>query len=103
VSRFDDVRGAHDRIERELVGERAAALRRIAERLEALLAELTRCQEQWHASAGGERAAAAQTHRAVRAEVRLYRWYLEVQREALGLRRHDRLDEVYRVPEPLEG
>jgi hypothetical protein len=27
-----------------------------------------------------------------------YRWYLEVQREALGMRRHDVLDEFYKVP-----
>ena len=30
-----------------------------------------------------------------------YRWYLEVQREALGLRGDHRLDEFYRIPAPL--
>jgi hypothetical protein len=31
-----------------------------------------------------------------------YRWYLEVQREALGLRQHHRLDEFYPIPAPIE-
>lgn len=31
----------------------------------------------------------------------VYRWYLEVQREALGLRRHHVLDELYPIPEPI--
>jgi hypothetical protein len=30
-----------------------------------------------------------------------YRWYLEVQREAIGLRQHQHLDEFYPIP-PLE-
>jgi hypothetical protein len=30
-----------------------------------------------------------------------YRWYLEVQREALGLHPDHRLDEFYRIPEPI--
>jgi len=30
-----------------------------------------------------------------------YRWYLEVQREAMGLRHHHRLDEFYRIPPDL--
>jgi hypothetical protein len=34
----------------------------------------------------------------LRARAVTYRWYLEVQREALGMRRHDVLDEFYEVP-----
>jgi hypothetical protein len=37
----------------------------------------------------------------LRARARQYRWYLEVQREALGLRHHGFLDRFYAVPGPL--
>ena len=36
--------------------------------------------------------------RELRARALKYRWYLEVQREALGFLRHDGLDEFYKVP-----
>ena len=39
--------------------------------------------------------------RDLRARALKYRWYLEVQREALGIRRHEALDEFYKVP-PIE-
>jgi len=35
------------------------------------------------------------------AELRLYRWYLVVQREALGLFRHEEVDRHDAPPEPL--
>ncbi len=31
-----------------------------------------------------------------------WRWYLEVQREALGLRQHHMVDELYVIPGPIE-
>ena len=37
-----------------------------------------------------------------RAEALRHRWYLEVQREALGIRNHRRLDEFYPMPAPLD-
>lgn len=38
----------------------------------------------------------------VRAEAVRYRWYLEVQREALGIRNHRSLDEFYPMPPALD-
>ena len=86
------------RIETELQAERAAALARIAGRLEELVARLA---ESWSllGRLGDEnRRERLAAYRALRAEARLYRWYLEVQRDALGLRRHDGLDEFYPIP-----
>jgi hypothetical protein len=40
-------------------------------------------------------------HAETRLRAAKYRWYLEVQREAVGLRRQDVLDEMHRIPPPL--
>jgi len=103
MGRWSEASGAHGRIERELVAERAAALRRIAERLEQLIAQVEERRRDWETAAGSKRRKAAEAHGSARSEASRYRWYLEVQREALGLRTHDRLDELYRVPGPIEG
>jgi hypothetical protein len=92
----------HDQLLQELTAERVAALSRISRTLESLL-------DQLHASAGrlASLRHAARTpelthYREVRARAVQYRWYLEVQREALGLRGHESLDRFYRVPPPIE-
>jgi hypothetical protein len=91
------------RVERELLEERAAALARIAGRLGELVAQLGELRSRFPDLSEGERPSALAEFRLVRDEAKLYRWYLEVQREALGLRCHDRLDEVYRIPDALDG
>src|SRR5262245_46325912 len=86
--------------ERELLAEKASALGRAGERLEAALADL-------HAVA----AALAQTtddtrrdelraaYRTARARVRTARLHLLIQREAVGLRSHRLVDQQF--PEPV--
>jgi hypothetical protein len=100
----DDTRAKHQSLLKELQEERAAALARISRRLERLIeqCEATRA-EIVH---GGDtddrseedRARALAAYRDLRAEAVKYRWYLEVQREAIGLRSHQGLDEFYRIP-----
>jgi hypothetical protein len=80
-----DTANRHGHLLRELNEERAAALLRISRKLESLI-------EQLHATTDPD------AFRALRADALRYRWYLEVQREALGLRRHERLDEFYPIP-----
>jgi hypothetical protein len=100
-----DVEDAHARVEEEFVREKAAALRRIGGHLEELVSELVRLR---HLAAGLEGGArdelerARGTFRRVRKEAVRYRWYLEVQREAVGVRSHYRLDEIYPMPESLD-
>ena len=98
---MDEARAAEglSRIQDEINAEKAAALSRIAGTLEALLAELRRIAAE--AAASQERERAVARHREVREQALRYRWYLEVQREAIGLTRHEALDEMYPVPEPL--
>ena len=96
-----DVAGRHDRVVRELSEERAAALLRISGTLEADIARLQRSRARIETLRGVERARELAEYRAIRQHAVTYRWYLEVQREALGLRHHHRLDEFYPIPEPL--
>jgi hypothetical protein len=89
------------RTEMELRAEKAAALARIAGTLEGLLTELRRRREEFDRLARGERPGAAEAY-AVRCEqAHLFRWYLVVQREALGLFHHDEVDRHYPLPDPL--
>ena len=76
----------HDLIERELAGERAGAMARAVDALEAALDALRR--------AAGSRS--LRQHLLEQAAERL--WFVVVQREAIGLTRHEVLYEILRVP-----
>jgi hypothetical protein len=89
---------ANDRIAWELNEERVAALRRISQTLETLIAELRASADRVRASEGDDRGRAIAMYRELRRRALQYRWFLEVQREAMGLRHHHRLDEFYRIP-----
>ena len=95
---IEDVRQGHQNVLRELNEERVAALNRISRTLESLIADLHARRDRLRSLEGDERAAALAEYRDVRARAAKYRWYLDVQREALGLRPHHTVDEVYRIP-----
>ena len=87
-------------LEKEIAGEKLSTLRRIAEVLESSIGEAERIRVLVDIAAIDiERAAAA--HGAARDRALRYRWYLEVQREALGLFQHGILDELYPLPPVL--
>jgi len=88
----------HKQLLRELNEERAAALQRISTTLESLIHQLCDSRERVRRATGPDREREIATWRDLRARAMKHRWYLEVQREALGMRRHDVLDEFYRVP-----
>ena len=89
------------KLEQEIQQERAAALGRIARTLEALLGRLEMIRQRADTVSGPVRETVVAEHAEVRAQATTYRWYLEVQREAVGLRRHDTLDDIYPIPPPL--
>jgi len=93
----------YDRLIRDLNEERAAALRRIAGTLQGLIDELHSLADLIAQLSPEDRPAGVERYRALRRQAIRYRWYLEVQREALGLRQHRVLDEFYAIPEPLAG
>lgn len=92
----------HESVERELHAERAAALLRISRTLESLIAQLHTRRDRIPQLREDDRLREQDAYAALRREALQYRWYLEVQREALGLRHHHRLDEFYEIPAPLE-
>ena len=97
----DQTRSNHQQLLEELQAERAAALARISRRLERLLEQLSATREQIAQAGADDRARVVAEYRELRRQAVKYRWYLEVQREALGLRQHQKLDEFYPIP-PLE-
>lgn len=89
------------KVEQELRKEQASSLGRVAARLEGLLADLAAIEATLATLEGEARAPLLRQHAAVRKEAELYRWYLEVQREAMGIRRQGDLDQYYRLPAPM--
>ena len=89
------------RIELELMEERAAALRRISQTLESLLEQLQALRARIGDVHWSRRSPEVAEYRELRRRAVRYRWYLEVQREALGLHPNHGLDEFYRLPDPL--
>ena len=88
-------------VEEEIRHERASALGHSGERLEALLAELTRLRAAADAAPASERPARVAAYNASRAQAeRLYE-QLCIQREAMGVRSHDMLAAAYPIPKRL--
>jgi hypothetical protein len=92
------VREAQDLLEQEIRSEKAGALARAVERLERALAALA--QHDAEVSAGAS-AGAAQRRRDLLEEAGERLWFVVIQREAIGLRRHEVLYEVLRVPQDV--
>ena len=78
--------------------ERAHALSLTGERLERELAELRRLEASLAGLAGRELARTQKLFDDCRLQAGKQLWQLMVQREALGLSRHDDVYETYRVP-----
>jgi hypothetical protein len=99
---IDQTRAQHKNLLKELQEERAAALARISRRLERLLNQLQATRERIahgdDKDSDEDRARDIAAYRELHKEAVKYRWYLEVQREAIGLRQHQHLDEFYRIP-----
>lgn len=89
------------RVEREIIGEKAAALGRAGERLEAALAELSRVARALADSADETRRSELRAaYRAAHALTRTARLHLLIQREAVGLRSHRVVDQQFPDPAP---
>jgi hypothetical protein len=78
--------------------DRAATLGRIGGTLQSLLDALDTLRSQWAAIPAADRPSALARYAALRDKALTWRWYLEVQREAIGLTRHDLLEELYPLP-----
>jgi hypothetical protein len=97
----ETVQSGHTSLLRELNEERATALARIARRLDTLLTQLHHLWTQAEQAGEPERAGLRERYHVLREQALEYRWYLEVQRESMGIRSHALLDEFYAVPGEL--
>lgn len=88
-------------IEVELRKEKVSALRRVGGKLEALLGDLRALESELPAVKPEDRPRSLDRHRQLRAEAEKYRWYLIIQREAIGLTRHDDVLQQYPIPAPI--
>lgn len=86
---------------REILAERAAALKRITEGLETRLDELEDLAQRIERAPEPERPRRIAEFNERRHEARRWLWYLTVQREANGLREHSAVEERYEIPPPL--
>jgi hypothetical protein len=90
------------RVEREIVGEKAAALGRAGERLDAALAQLSAVTQALAGCEDETRLAELRgEYRTARERARTARLHLLIQREAVGLRSHRVVDQQFPEPPPL--
>jgi hypothetical protein len=90
-------------VEHEIAAEKASNLGRVADRLEAALAELPRlAKEAAHAATDEARAAAVTAYNACRQRAVDAMYSLQLQREALGIWHHDPLVAIYPIPPKLK-
>ncbi len=87
-----------DKTEEEIREEMASALGRIGKKLEVLIAELNKLKERAGLCNDDEIENVLEEYRKIRAEARLYYWYLIIQRESVGLTNHDLVRTLYRIP-----
>lgn len=85
-------------LEAELDRERAGALGRTGRLLELALETCQALRTSLEAATGRERRRLIAEYREARAEAEKWRWYLTIQREAMGLRRHDDVERLYPTP-----
>jgi hypothetical protein len=89
----------HQKVDEEIRREKAAALGRAGERLELALADVRGVAARLDAAAhAGERERLLAAYEAARLRVRDARLALVIQREAIGLRHHAVVDQLF--PEP---
>ena len=99
---FQETARQHEHVLAQLNEERVSALVRISKTLESLLSQLDESRARLADARGETRARELAVHHDLHQRASLYRWYLEVQRESLGIRSHHRLDEFYKVPAPID-
>ncbi|MEW6435110.1 MAG: hypothetical protein AB1730_26720 [Myxococcota bacterium] len=85
-------------LDSELNKERADALGRAGKQLELALEQCQALLVQLRAAAGRERRRLIGEYREARAGAEKWRWYLTIQREAMGLARHDDVERLYPTP-----
>jgi hypothetical protein len=82
----------------EMREEMAVALGRIGRTLTELLIDLQKLSDEIRSSTGKVKEDRLRSYAEFRKRAKLYYWYLMVQREAVGLRNHEILPQLYPIP-----
>lgn len=90
-------------LEAEVAREKASGLGRTGARLEHALALAQALYAQLARLGGRATPAQLAEYADARAEAEKWRWYLVVQREAMGLYRHDDVEAIYVLPPKLRA
>jgi hypothetical protein len=88
-------------LQQEIAAEKVSSLARVAERLEAALAQLPSLAALVLRAGPEERPARVAAYNAMRARAAEAYYFMTVQREAMHLPNHDELARHYRIPPPL--
>jgi hypothetical protein len=88
-------------IEVAIQKEKVGALNAVAYKLEGLLAQLAAIEASARVAGAPKRWELVKEHARLRAEAERQRWYMVVQREAMGLAHHDDVERIYPLPPPL--
>jgi hypothetical protein len=99
---FRNAGDRHNDLLHEIAEERFAALARISRALESQIEQLHQLRNSLAALDESDRERTLRSYRELRARALRQRWYMDVQREVVGLRPHELVDEFYAVPGPLE-
>jgi hypothetical protein len=86
----------------ELRSERASALRRVGFKLEKLISQIQALDAELQTLSLTQAAIRHEKiaeRKRLRSEAETQRWYLIVQREAMGMTQHHDVDELYKIPE----
>jgi len=84
----------------ELRSEKATALRRVGFKLEKLIAQIRALDEELATLTGEQRQLRLEERKKLWTEAETQRWYLIVQREAMGMTQHHDVDTLYPLPKP---
>jgi len=85
-------------IEVQIRQEKASALRRVGDKLETLIGQLVKLEGELRTLTGPPHSKKVEQYQKLWADADHQRWYLVIQREALGLFDHSEVDLMYPIP-----
>ena len=88
-------------VDQEIRKEQSTALGRVGARLELFLDELAQLERSLAGLTGDGRRPLLSAHAEARKQAEMHRWYLTVQREAMGIRQHGDLEIHYPIPRAI--
>ena len=89
-------------IEVQIRQEKASALRRVGDKLETLIGQMVTLETELRTLSGAVRAKKVAEYQKLWADADHQRWYLIIQREAMGLFEHAEVELMYPMPPKMK-